>query len=88
MHFHRFRFEFYAVVPKGPFDNNSSLAQVNFRLKLYLHYYRRAILQCRHNERDGVSNLSRLLAQPFVQVQIKENIKAPHHWPFVRGIHR
>ena len=24
---------------------------------------------------------SRLFAQPFVQVQIKENIKVPHHWP-------
>ena len=23
----------------------------------------------------------RLFAQPFVRVQIKENIKAPHHWP-------
>ena len=31
---------------------------------------------------------SRLFAQPFVQEQIKENIKAPRYWPFVRGIHR
>ena len=23
----------------------------------------------------------RLLIQPFVQTQIKENVKAPHHWP-------
>ena len=29
-----------------------------------------------------------LFTQPFVQAQIKENIKAPRHWPFVRGIHR
>ena len=27
------------------------------------------------------SQASRLFAQPFVQAQIKENIKAPHHWP-------
>ena len=27
------------------------------------------------------SPASRLFAQAFVQVQIKENIKAPHHWP-------
>ena len=27
------------------------------------------------------SPASRLLAQLFVQVQIKENIKAPWHWP-------
>ena len=24
---------------------------------------------------------SRLFTQPFIQVQIKENIKAPRHWP-------
>ena len=27
------------------------------------------------------SPASRLFAQPFIQAQIKENIKAPHHWP-------
>ena len=27
------------------------------------------------------SPVSRLFAQPFVQAQIKENIKAPRHWP-------
>ena len=25
--------------------------------------------------------VSRLFTQPFIQVQIKENIKAPRHWP-------
>ena len=25
--------------------------------------------------------VSRLFAEPFVQAQIKENIKAPSHWP-------
>ena len=30
----------------------------------------------------------RLFTQPFVQAQIKENTKAPRHWPFMRGIHR
>ena len=40
-------------------------------------------LQWRHNERDGVSKkpASRLLVQPFVQAQIKKNIKAVCHWP-------
>ena len=33
-------------------------------------------LQWRHNEPDGVSNHRWLFAQPFVQAQIKENIKA------------
>ena len=30
----------------------------------------------------------RLYVQQFVQVDIKGNIKAPHHWPFVRGIYK
>ena len=35
-------------------------------------------LQRRHNGRDSVSN------QPFIETQIKENIKAPRHWPLWR----
>ena len=40
-------------------------------------------LQWRQNERDCVSNLpaSRSFIEPFIQMQIKENTKAPHHWP-------
>ena len=39
-------------------------------------------LRWRHNERDGVSNHRRLGGlQPFVQTQIKENIKSPRQWP-------
>ena len=38
----------------------------------------RLILQWRHNKRDGVSNHQ---PQPFIQVQFKENIKAPRHGP-------
>ena len=42
-------------------------------------------LQWRHNERDVVSNhwrLDCLLSRLFrLQAQIKENIKAPRHWP-------
>ena len=44
-------------------------------------------LQLRHNGCDGISN-----HQPyycwlncFFQMQIKENIKAPHHWPLCGG---
>ena len=47
-----------------------------------IHYV--AALQCRHNEHDGVSNRRRidcLLDRFFIQAQIKENVKAPHHWP-------
>ena len=41
-------------------------------------------LRWRHNERHGVSNHQPhdcLLNQPFIQAQIKENIKAARHWP-------
>ena len=41
-------------------------------------------LQWRRNERDGVWNhqpRARLFTQPSIRAQIKENIKAPRHWP-------
>ena len=40
------------------------------------------LLQWRHSEQDGISNHRRLelLAQVFVQAQIKENFEAPHRW--------
>ena len=43
-------------------------------------------LQWRHDERDGVSNHQPqdCVTQPFIQAQMKENIKAPLHWP-LRG---
>ena len=42
-------------------------------------------LQWHHNEDDVFSNhqASRLFAQPFVQAQVKENIKAPRHLPLL-----
>ena len=40
-------------------------------------------LRWRHDGRDGVSN-----NQPFIQAQIKENIKSSASLAFVRGIHR
>ena len=36
-------------------------------------------LHWRHNDHDGA--LNQLFTQPFIQTQIKENIKAPRHWP-------
>ena len=42
----------------------------------------REALRWRQNGRDSVkSPASRLFIQPFIQTQIKENIKAPRHWP-------
>ena len=52
-------------------------------------YYGRSLLW-RHNGRDSFSNHQPhacLLDRSWMQTQIKENIKAPRHWPFVRGIH-
>ena len=34
------------------------------------------------------SPASWLFTATFIQAQIKENVKAPRHWSFVRGIHR
>ena len=36
----------------------------------------------------GQSPASPLFTQPFIEAQIKENIKAPRHWLCVWGIHR
>ena len=44
-------------------------------------------LQWRHNEHMK-SPAYQVFTHPFVQVLIKENIKAPRYWPFVQGIHR
>ena len=39
-------------------------------------------LHWRHNDLDDVSNHQpHGCTQPFIQTQIKENIKAPRHWP-------
>ena len=43
-----------------------------------------------HNERDGVLNHQPhdFLLICLFKVYIKQNIKAPRNWPFVRGINR
>ena len=48
------------------------------------HRYGTHSLQWRHNDYDGVPNHQPhgcFSTQPFIQTQIKENIKAPRHWP-------
>ena len=45
------------------------------------HKYFFPTLQWRHNEHVGISyHRRRFFSHPFVQVQIKEDIKAPRHW--------
>ena len=53
---------------------------------LMIRLWVRDTLQWRHNECDGVSHHRHLhcLLKCFFQTQIKENVKAPSHWP-VRG---
>ena len=62
---------------------NASYTDAEFQLKKKSQYMLLSTLQWRHNERDGVSNhrADSLVAQPFVQTQIKENTEAPRHWP-------
>ena len=50
---------------------------------LYPPNYDSSTLQWRHNERDGVSNHQphHCLLNRLFKAQIKENIKAPPHWP-------
>ena len=40
---------------------------------------------CHHSDIIISAMASRWFAQPFFQVQIKENIKAPRHWPLRGG---
>ena len=51
--------------------------------RLYQCYPIAPSLQWRHNEHDGVSNHQphECLLSRLFQAQIKENIKAPRHWP-------
>ena len=41
----------------------------------------------RHNERDAsqITSLTIVCSQPFIQAQIKENIKYPRYWPLCAG---
>ena len=61
---------------------------VPFNYSLFLYRVLKEILatfslQWRHKERDGVSNhqLHECLFNHLFKAQIKENIKAPRHWP-------
>ena len=64
---------------------NLLIFDISFRLHISLLFAKGNTclsLQWRHNEPDGVkSPASRLFTQPFINVQIKENLKAPRHWP-------
>ena len=50
--------------------------------------YNLTIIRMSHESWRFKSSTTPLCGQPFLQAKIKENIKAPYHWPFERGIHR
>ena len=54
-----------------------------FCICIISHYNIHAALQWCHNEYDGASNHQphNWFTQPFIQAKIKQNIKAPCHWP-------
>ena len=70
-------FEFYEFVKKR-FYNTYPKYYVSWipTKKLSSHYYD-VIMSTMASQITSISNRS----QPFVQAQIKENIKAPRHWP-------
>ena len=71
---------YHLSIESGP---RSCYSTVQHSAIWYITHKKMNSLQWRHNERDGVSNhqshgclLNRLFKSP-----IKENIKAPRHWP-------
>ena len=64
--------------------------QQNLVIVLFSVFEKIVSLQWRHNERDGVSNHQscNCLLNRLFKARIKENIKAPCHWPLCWGIHR
>ena len=54
--------------------------QISFAVSYFRRWKLHTSLQWRHNERGGVSNHP-LIAQLLVHAKVKENIKAPRHWP-------
>ena len=69
--FENYTFEITVISPRG----NALIVERQSYVLIRMTYYIMCPLECRHNERDGVS-----IAQPFVHAQIKENMKAPCHW--------
>ena len=58
--------------------SHESLTSVNpKRVELRCNHFSNVIMARRHLK----SPASRLFTQPFIETQIKENIKAPRHWP-------
>ena len=91
IHCSRFCRQIYSAMLTTGTDIISSLLSENVYINQYWSNFRpmqfsrySVSLHWRHNGRDSVSNhqpYDCLFTQPFIQTQIKENIKAPRHWP-------
>ena len=78
----------YAALGGGGRGVNPSCAEfILGNIKIHLHFYHITMTSWWARWRLK-SPASRLFTQSLIQAQIKENIKAPRHWTFVRGIHR
>ena len=77
----------YTIQPKGPVIGNVVTHSLNELLAIWRLFLDSSqshqTLQWRHNERDGISNHQPrdCLFNRLFKAQIKENIKAPRHWP-------
>ena len=65
---------------KQPYDAKTVCADLVFA---WCRWHKLVSLPWRHNDHDGVSNHQPhgCLLNRFFQTQMKENIKAPRHWP-------
>ena len=77
--------------PRGQWVNDDFLSTEVIEYHQYSLKFGNKLLLWRHNGRGSVSIKSpapRLFTQPFIQARIKQNIKAPRHWPLCGEITR
>ena len=77
----------FSIRPGAQFIDSLFIAsQISWKFRFALTYNCQTPLQWRHNGHDDVSNNQphHCLLDRLFGAQIKENIKAPRHWPFCR----
>ena len=65
----------------GCFDSNGTAVGFMWFKYFMLPVQDTVMALIKTNKDITVTSAPRLFTQPFIQVQIKENIKAPRHWP-------
>ena len=77
----------FAEIVMGWFIHDVLCPRQRWRLaKRWLNHYSDVMMGAMAFQTE--SPASTLFTQPFIQAQIKKNIKVPRHWPFVWRIHR